>query len=59
VEGIETLSSFGAIGTQDQIYEGGFLLLQLYLLLDVAQVGVDADVMLALVLSEIEDFKRA
>ena len=48
-----------AVGPQDQVEERRFLFLQLLLLLRLAQVGVDADVVLALVLAQVEDFKGA
>ena len=59
VEGGEALGLFGAVGAQDQVEEGGFLFLQLLLLFGLAQVGVDADVVLALVLAQVEDFEGA
>ena len=59
MERIEAGGLFGAIGAQDQINEGGFLFFQLLLLFRFAQVGVHADVMLALVLAQVEDFKGA
>jgi len=46
-EGVEALGLFGAVGAQDQVDEGGFFGLELFLLLGFTQVGVHADVMLA------------
>jgi hypothetical protein len=59
VEGAEAIGLLGAIGAQDQVEESGFLLLQLPALFFVAQIGIHADVVLALVLAKVEDFKSA
>ena len=59
VEGGKTVSLFGAVGAQDEVNKGGFLFRQLLLLFRFAQVGVDADVVLALVLAQVEDLKGA
>ena len=57
MEGGKAVGLFGAVGAQDQVNEGGFLFRQLLLLFRFAQVGVYADIVLALVLAQVEDFK--
>jgi hypothetical protein len=59
VKGGKAVGFFGAVGAQDEVEEGGFLGLQLLLLFGLAQVGVDADVVLALVFPQVEEFKGA
>jgi hypothetical protein len=59
VEGLETLGLLGAVGPQDQVKEGSFFFCQVLLLLVFTQVGVHSDVMLALVLAQVENFKGA
>jgi hypothetical protein len=59
VEGGEAVRPFGAIGPQDEVEKRRFLLLKLLLALFLAQIRVHTDIMLALVLTEVEDFKRA
>ncbi|MBT9177525.1 MAG: hypothetical protein DDT20_01859 [Firmicutes bacterium] len=59
MEGGKAVGLLGAVGAQDEVNEGGFLFRQLLLLFRLAQVGVDADVVLALVLTQVEDFKGA
>jgi hypothetical protein len=55
----KAIGLFSPVGAQDQVQEGGFLFCQLLLLLRLPQVGVDADVMLALVFAQVKDFKGA
>ena len=57
MKSIKAISLFGAVGTQDQINKGGFFFFQLFLLFCFAQIGIDADIVLALILAQVEDFK--
>ena len=59
VEGGETIGLLRPVGAQDQVQERRFLRRELLLLLLLAQVGVDADEMLSLVLAEVENFEGA
>jgi hypothetical protein len=59
VEGNKALGLFGAVRAQYKVDEGGFFFFQLLSLFRFAKVGVDADVVLALVLAQVENFKRA
>jgi len=57
VKGVEAIHLFGAVGTQDEVEKGSFSFLKLLLLFCLAQVGVDADVVLTLVFAEVENLK--
>ena len=53
----ESIGFFGGIGAQDEVGEFLFSFFQLLLLFGFAQVWIDADIVLALVFAEVEDFK--
>ena len=57
MEGGEALNPFRPVGPQDQVNKSGFFLLKLLVLLGFTQVGVDANVVLALVLAQIQNLK--
>src|SRR5208283_4643928 len=57
VEADEAFRLLRPVGPQDQVEERSLFFFELLLLIRLAQVGINADIMLALVLSKIEDFK--
>ncbi len=59
VEAGEALGLLRAVGPQDQVEEGRFLHFKLLSLFLLAQVRVHADVVLALVLAQVENFEGA
>ena len=59
MKGGEVVGFFGGVSAEDEVDKRLFLLFQLLLLLCLAQVWIDADEVLTLVLAEIEDFKGA
>ena len=59
MKGGESVHLFGAVGPQDQGQESLFPGRKLGLLLGLAQVRIDAHVVLALVFAEVQDFKGA
>lgn len=57
VERSEPVHLFGPVGPQDQVQKRGFFFFELFLLLLLAEVRIDADVVLPLVLAQVQDLE--